>query len=269
MAHARIEPIRGLSCLFQHFLRFTIATAILVMTGACLAEETWTEPPDALLTPLKQGAESGDESRLLPAPVSKTPTGNSEVSADLPPDLSVSGVWTVVRTGGALAVVIAIMFAAKSISGRWGRGRADAPVGIVTVLARYPLGRKQSILLLKIDRRILVIAQHAGSTSTLSELTSPEDVASLLRNLREARGDTFGTKLEEMLRTKEDIAAAFRKRRPERGIGVQAARSLLARIRMHSSAAAVGTTVESTRVEIKAPAPTAGQRQTVLQEVRA
>ena len=115
------------------------------------------------------------------------------------------------RTAGALALVIAIVVllgVAVRALGRRGGGLLGAigpggraPAGILQVLGRYPIGRGQTLLLLKLDRRVLLLCQsfgaRAGGARTLCELTDPEEVASMLAFVSEADGRSLGAKFRE------------------------------------------------------------------------
>ncbi|MCL4198579.1 MAG: flagellar biosynthetic protein FliO [Phycisphaerales bacterium] len=108
------------------------------------------------------------------------------------------GAW---RTIGALALVLGLIAALRSAVLRFGGplAKARAPSGIVEVLGRFPLSRGQTLLLLKVDRRILLLSQSGGSLSTLSEITDAEQVASLLQRLRHERGDSFTRQFERLV----------------------------------------------------------------------
>ncbi|MCC6676950.1 MAG: hypothetical protein IT436_07390 [Phycisphaerales bacterium] len=78
-----------------------------------------------------------------------------------------------------------------------------APSGVLSVLGRYPLARGQTLLLLKLDRRVLLVAQTVGSRggpalATLTELTDPEEVAAISARCEEHRhgGAKFSVELE-------------------------------------------------------------------------
>lgn len=121
-----------------------------------------------------------------------------------PKDTPASALWDnpLVRTGGSLAVVLALIFGlaalARKLAARNG-GLAAAissgrrgPAGIIEVLGRYPLARGQTLLLLKLDARVLLVAQTASrlrggaaSLTTLCEVSAPDDVASILRKVEE------------------------------------------------------------------------------------
>ena len=107
------------------------------------------------------------------------------------------GTW---RTIGSLALIIGLIVALRSVMTRFGGplARARAPSGIIEVLGRFPLSRGQTLLLIKVDRRVLLLSQAGGSLTTLSEITDAEQVASLLQRLRHERGDSFTRRFEEL-----------------------------------------------------------------------
>lgn len=80
-----------------------------------------------------------------------------------------------------------------------------SPSGLVSVLARYPLGRGQTLVLLKLDRRVLLLCQSTSgrvrggvTTRTLSEIADPEEVASIIAKAE-------GTGFEGVLRGYESM----------------------------------------------------------------
>jgi hypothetical protein len=74
------------------------------------------------------------------------------------------------------------------------------------VLGRYPVGRGVTLVLLKLDSRILLLSQSAGGRfgagstfSTLAEINDPEQVASILVRSRDADGDSLAEKFKSLL----------------------------------------------------------------------
>jgi flagellar biogenesis protein FliO len=120
-----------------------------------------------------------------------------------------------VRTGGSLCIVLAVIFGlaalAKKLSAKNGGlaaalGGRRGPAGIIEVLGRYPLARGQTLILLKVDQRVLLVAQTAGrlrggagTLSTLCELTGPEEVASILLKVQEAEGDSTHARFRSLM----------------------------------------------------------------------
>lgn len=105
-----------------------------------------------------------------------------------------------------------------------------APAGVLEVLGRYPVSRGSTLVLLKLDRRVLLTCQtvgrkHSGpAMATLCEIDDPEEVASLLMKTREDEGDSLAKKFQGML-AREDawpIAGVLRGARGavnDRGVG--------------------------------------------------
>ena len=106
------------------------------------------------------------------------------------------GSGSMAQTLAALAVVIGLVVVC-AVAYRWIASRsgglagqlvpARAPAGIIEVLGRYPLGRGQALVLLKLDRRVLLVSQTAGARvgapptmQTLCEVNDPDEVAAIV-----------------------------------------------------------------------------------------
>jgi flagellar biogenesis protein FliO len=113
-----------------------------------------------------------------------------------------------------LSIVLGVILLATAIFKRVMRAGGHlgsstrAPAGILEMLGRYPVGRGQNLLLVKLDQRILLIGQTNGSTgrggsggglSTLAELTEPEDVASILMKVSESEESGPAGKFNRLL----------------------------------------------------------------------
>ncbi|MGP1346408.1 MAG: flagellar biosynthetic protein FliO [Phycisphaerales bacterium] len=94
------------------------------------------------------------------------------------------------RTGGALAIVIALALVLRSLAravaghaggirGQLGAG-GRAPSGVLGVLGRFPIARGQTLVLLRVDRRVLLLSQTPAGFGTLTEIVDPEEVASIV-----------------------------------------------------------------------------------------
>lgn len=125
------------------------------------------------------------ESRPLGAPssVESMPIGGGSEG-----NTGTLGGW--LRAGASLALVVGLIgglaVATRRVSTRAGLAGAlgaggRAPSGVLEVLGRYPVARGQTLVLLKLDRRVLLLSQQAGAGfRTLTEITEPEEVAELL-----------------------------------------------------------------------------------------
>lgn len=82
-----------------------------------------------------------------------------------------------------------------------------APSGVVSVLGRYPVARSATLVLLKVDRRVLVVCQSRVSggvtLSTLSEITDAEEVASILLKTRDEEDSRRADRFQEILAASE------------------------------------------------------------------
>lgn len=165
-------------------------------------------------------AQPGDRSaRPLGAPRDAERAGS--VPAAIAP-----GAGGTLRTAGALALVLGVIFVgaqvfkrtvAKSPSLAAAMGASGkAPAGILEILGRYPVGRGATLVLLRIDRRILLLSQTASaggrgiirasgtSLGTLCEITDADEVASLLAKARDDDGESLAAKFQSILRGASD-----------------------------------------------------------------
>ena len=148
-------------------------TYLLTLAGTC-------SPAMSVL------AQSTQESLPLGSPAGSTASGSD----------TIGGASTMTMLASLMAVVgLIILFGAlyKWLAGKAGglAGQVGAggksPAGILSVLGRYPLGRGQTLVLLQIDRRVLLLCQSASgrmgrvvTTTTLSEIANPDEVASII-----------------------------------------------------------------------------------------
>lgn len=92
----------------------------------------------------------------------------------------------IIQVIGALIVVIALIFLTRFAMLRTSSvlGGAGRPSGVLEVLARYPIARGQTLVLVKMARRILLVHQSSTGMTTLSEISDPDEVASLLSRIQ-------------------------------------------------------------------------------------
>jgi flagellar biogenesis protein FliO len=114
--------------------------------------------------------------------------------------LALAGVVAVILLVGSLVRRFA---PAAGLMGALGpRGRA--PSGVLEVLGRYPVSRQGVLVLLKVDRRVLLVSQTTGRAGhrmeTLTEITDPAEVASLVAKTadRDAPGRIFERAMDRL-----------------------------------------------------------------------
>jgi len=108
------------------------------------------------------------------------------------------------RVGGALAAVLALLFVARGLIRRSaalaGGGR---PSGVVEILARYPVGRSQVLILLKLGRRVVLLHQSGSTMTALSEVVDPEEVADLLGRMEAGAREKDAKRFRSLLKSFE------------------------------------------------------------------
>lgn len=204
--------------------------AVCVMLAACMArgqaadfvgprqDTNHTQPAEdvpAESTP-PDGAQhpAAVESRPLgiPATLTGSPASLRDSRAgSTPNDIKTGPGWW--RTAGALSLVVVVILAIAAIVRRLA-GRSSglmhaigaggrAPSGLLQVLGRYPVGRGQTLVLFKLDRRVLLVCQSGGvkgaGMRTLCEVTDPEEVASILLHAAEAEGRSLSSRFRDMV----------------------------------------------------------------------
>lgn len=123
------------------------------------------------------------------------------------------GPRSILQTLAALGVVLALIFLLRAcirrlagsgigVAAKLGPG-GRAPSGVLEVLGRYPVARGTTLVLLKIDRRVLLLSQSADGFQTLCEITDPEEVASILIKTRDDDGETMSARFSSLLRSFE------------------------------------------------------------------
>jgi hypothetical protein len=159
-------------------------------------------------------AKSSTEGRALGGPAAAQPTSGRPAKPDATaaaPRKSWLG-QTVVSLAGVLAlmavaagVIRVIARRTGGLGGALGPG-GRAPAGIMEILGRYPIGRGATLVLLKLDRRILLLSQTAGgrfgagaALSKLCDITDADEVASILVKARDAEGDSMSERFRSIL----------------------------------------------------------------------
>jgi flagellar biogenesis protein FliO len=107
------------------------------------------------------------------------------------------------RVALALAAVVALIFLLRWVAKRFfGVTGTSRSTRAVQVLSRSPLSPRQQLVLLRVGRRLLIVADGGGQMNTLSEITDPDEVAALVGQLQDDHGDrgtkSFGTMFGRM-----------------------------------------------------------------------
>lgn len=208
------------------------AACVLLMSAPAGAGGPDPDPPDAAGAAGAVGAvavragepASGDGAaraphESLPLGVARRPTDAGAGSPGDPAAVSRRGGWW--RTAASLALVLGIIglgglvlrAAARRSGGLAGLVGAGgrAPAGLLEVLGRYPIARGQTLVLLKLDRRVLLVSQSAGGRlggggfRTLCDITDPEEVASILVKAQDEEGASISQRFRALLSGAESV----------------------------------------------------------------
>lgn len=119
---------------------------------------------------------------------------------------------------GSLAIVLGLFMALVWVSRRFApAGSAALPKEVVELLGRSPLTARQSMQLVRVGNRLLLVAVAAGGVETLTEITDPLEVERLSALCRRGRTDSATASFNQVLgqlasETREPPPAAARPR---------------------------------------------------------
>lgn len=127
---------------------------------------------------------------------------------------SASGGGWGVRTALALAAVLGLIVLCKiafvRVAKRGGGTLASqlgasgrAPSGLLSVLARYPVAKGSTLVLLRLDRRVLLLSQTGQGFTTLAEIDDPEEVATLIMRAEDEEGASLTRRFRTLLTQSE------------------------------------------------------------------
>lgn len=114
---------------------------------------------------------------------------------------------------GCVVLMKKVMSAGSSLASALGPG-GRSPAGLVEVLGRYPVAKGQLLVLIKLDRRVLLLGHSSpsrgsgtgGGFVTLAEVTDPEEVAAVLQKAEQTGpGSGLAAKFNAILRGKSEI----------------------------------------------------------------
>lgn len=124
------------------------------------------------------------------------------------PMLSLAAVLGLIAVIAGLMRLLGRHRAGSSLRAELGSG-GRAPSGLMEVIGRYPMGRGLSLVLLRIERRIVLLSMSTGlrgggNFTTLTEITDPEEVASILAHAQDAAGTSMAARFQNLLEQSDD-----------------------------------------------------------------
>jgi flagellar biogenesis protein FliO len=167
---------------------------------------------EIVATPPKDGELSSTDADLTApkvavkgmAPVARKPkpllrrSMDAAESDQAPRSQPSTGSW-VLKTMGALGLVIALILLLRLILQRMNRYTPSGTDGLVELLGRSAIGPKTSIMFLRIDRRIVVVAQTPAGMNTLTEINDEEQIAALMARFEAAKPQSLSVGFKSLL----------------------------------------------------------------------
>lgn len=106
-----------------------------------------------------------------------------------PPPGDPIGWW---RTLGALALVVALILAMRWLLRRSSSVRASSRMPqAIEVMAKTAVSPKHTVMLVRVGRRVLVVAAGADGMNTLAEIQDPEQVSELLGDVQRGKANSL------------------------------------------------------------------------------
>jgi flagellar biogenesis protein FliO len=92
-----------------------------------------------------------------------------------------SGVMNALQVAAALTVVVGLIFIGKALAKKFVPGaKAGNGKGVIEVLARYPLAKNQSLVLVRIGSQIVTLNQGKESSQSVLVISDANEVAKIL-----------------------------------------------------------------------------------------
>jgi flagellar biogenesis protein FliO len=98
------------------------------------------------------------------------------------------GLMSLVQVGGALAVVIGLIYIGRALVRKFVPGAAAGHgEGVIEILARHPLAKGQALVLVRIGSQIVVLNQGRETSQSVLVVSDAEEVANILGQLQGAK----------------------------------------------------------------------------------
>jgi flagellar biogenesis protein FliO len=118
-----------------------------------------------------------------PAAASSQPAAAATQAAAAPSTSSslFAGAGNLAQVGAALAIVIGLIFVGKGLAKKFVPGaRASGGKGVIEILARHPLAKNQSIVLVRIGSQIVALNQGKEASESVLVISDQAEVARII-----------------------------------------------------------------------------------------
>ena len=97
-----------------------------------------------------------------------------------------SGLWQTVQTLGALAIVVALIFATRRLLRRFGGATIAGRSAVIEVVATSRISMRQRLLLVRLGERLVLVGSGGEPVTALAEITDADEVTRLMKLARES-----------------------------------------------------------------------------------
>jgi flagellar biogenesis protein FliO len=142
--------------------------------------------PPAPKPPANDSIESKPINVRIQPPAAPASQPAAAASASAAPAKSTSsgffaGAGNFAQVGAALAIVIGLIFVGKGLAKKFVPGaRASAGKGVIEILARHPLAKNQSIVLVRIGSQIVALNQGKEASESVLVISDQAEVARII-----------------------------------------------------------------------------------------
>lgn len=161
-----------------------------------LQDENVDLPPASIILPSNESTSLGKPNSMFssrPKTEPDEPEANPLVALD-PRNNDITR--SILALSAVMILLLVIRTALRRFGGPLTGGR---PSGVLEVLGRFPAGRGQHLVLLKLGRRIVLVYQTKGAMSPLSEISDADEVADLLARIEAGSRQTQDGKFQTIL----------------------------------------------------------------------
>jgi flagellar biogenesis protein FliO len=173
----------------RHFTAFVIAMMVGVLLVVTIRSEAQTTRASQATQATQATQASADDGLIRRSPSSDTAASKSAATQK---SAATSNPLDVRRILLALGIVLALICALKWLSKLFFSAAAgNRSSRAVQVLSRTVIGPKQQFMLVQVGKRIIVIGDSGNGMSPLAEITDPDEVATLVGQVQEEKGDSI------------------------------------------------------------------------------
>lgn len=160
------------------------------------SDENADSSPASIVLPINESASLGKPNSIFSSrPNTETDQSRTNPLTALDPREN-----DITRAILALGIVMFLLLGLRAALRRFGGPLTGGrPSGVLEVLGRFPAGRGQHLVLLKLGRRIVLAHQTKGTMLPLSEISDADEVADLLAKIEAGSRQTQSRKFQSIL----------------------------------------------------------------------